>query len=215
MSGAPENLASAADAQHNLRFGPVGDALHVVIDLQRLFVEDSEWKVSGIPAILPAVGRLLDHAPNTAAYARFIPPPSAELAHGIWRDYYRHWNSVTTDQLAPGLLEVLPALAHRAPTSPILDKSGYSVFSSPAFRPLIAARGITTLILSGVETDVCVLATVMEAVDLGLRVIIAQDGVVSGSPEGHAAAMTILRIRFDQQVEIVPVDRIIASWATP
>jgi len=213
MTGAPEFLVPADTASKDLLFGPVKNALHVVIDLQRLFAEDSAWTVTGISTILPVVERLLDHAPESAACARFIPPPSADLARGMWRDYYRYWNSVTTDQLAPGFLDVLPLVANRAPTAPILNKPGYSVFSSPAFRPLIDARDITTLILSGVETDVCVLATVMEAVDLGLRVIVAEDAVVSGSPEGHAAALMILKERFDRQVEIVSADQIIAAWS--
>ena len=41
-------------------------------------------------------------------------------------------------------------------------------------------------IVSGSETDVCVLATVLDAVDMGYRVIIARDAVCSSSDEGQA-----------------------------
>ncbi|WP_099826053.1 cysteine hydrolase family protein [Oceaniglobus indicus] len=196
-----------------LPFGRVSDALHVVIDVQNLFFQPTAWQVTSIPAILPPILSLLTHAPDTAAFARFIPPASAATAPGMWRGYYRHWDSVTRDRLDPGQLDVLPDLTDVAPAAPMLDKPGYSVFSCPAFRPLLRQRGITTLILSGVETDVCVLSTVMEAVDIGLRVIIAADAVTGGSPEGHDAALSILRTRFDQQVEIASASAIISAWS--
>ena len=41
------------------------------------------------------------------------------------------------------------------------------------------------LIVSGSETDVCVLATVLDAVDIGYRVIVVRDAVCNSSDEGH------------------------------
>ena len=38
---------------------------------------------------------------------------------------------------------------------------------------------------SGSETDVCVLATVLDAVDIGYRVIVVRDAICSSSDEGH------------------------------
>ena len=62
------------------------------------------------------------------------------------------------------------------------------------------------------ETDVCVLSTVMEAMDLGLRVVLAIDAIGSSSAGCHNAALQILHERFDEQIELAPVDDIIASW---
>jgi nicotinamidase-related amidase len=42
----------------------------------------------------------------------------------------------------------------------------------------VAARDV---ILTGVETDVCVLATAIEAMEAGLRVILASDALTSSS----------------------------------
>lgn len=204
-----------AASQTALPFGSIKRALHVVIDIQHLFTDATQWQVPGIAAVLRPVKRLVRHRPDMTAFARFITPARPEEAQGSWQGYYRHWSSVTGENLAPGLLDILPELTQAAPCAPILDKAGYSVFSSAAFRPLLATRGIGTLILSGVETDVCVLSTVMEAVDLGLRVIVARDAVTSGSDEGHRAALDIMKLRFDRQVEIADSAQIIENWTAP
>ncbi len=213
-SSAPGASDNAGIVGMGLRFGPVRAALHVVIDIQRLFAEPTAWHCSAIPGLLPAIASLLAHRPDAAAFARFIPAANAADAAGLWRGYYEHWDSVTTDRLAPGMLDVLPVLTDLAPTAPMLDKSGYSVFSADAFAPLLGARQTDTLILSGVETDVCLLSTVFEAVDRGLRVIVVADAVASSDTNGHTAALSLLARRFDQQVEIATAAEIAAAWST-
>jgi nicotinamidase-related amidase len=47
------------------------------------------------------------------------------------------------------------------------------------------------LIVTGSETDVCVLSTVMSAVDLGYRVILVRDAVCSSSDAGHEALLSL------------------------
>ncbi|MGY4466887.1 nicotinamidase-related amidase [Bradyrhizobium sp. LB9.1b] len=41
--------------------------------------------------------------------------------------------------------------------------------------------------ITGAETDVCVLSTVLGAVDLGFRVVIVKDALCSSSDVGHDA----------------------------
>jgi Isochorismatase family len=55
----------------------------------------------------------------------------------------------------------------------------------------IGNREPSSLIVSGSETDVCVLATVL-AVDIGFRVIVVRDAVCSSSDEGHDHAHAAL-----------------------
>jgi nicotinamidase-related amidase len=68
------------------------------------------------------------------------------------------------------------------------------------------------VILSGVETDVCVLATAFDAMEAGLRVILATDALTSASRSCHAKALDIVYDRFDEQIEIATVDQILAAW---
>jgi nicotinamidase-related amidase len=56
-----------------------------------------------------------------------------------------------------------------------------------------ARRHTDMLILTGAETDVCVLSTALGAIDHGYRVIITEDGVCSSSDQGHDFAARFIR----------------------
>ncbi len=196
----------------DLRFGPVTGALHLVIDMQPLFTGASPWRVDALDSILPGCTALIAHRPASTAFARFMPPQRPEDAPGQWQGYYRVWSAVTRQSLPDSQLEVLEALRHLAPQAPVFEKAGFSVFDNDAFEPFLRKRGIEALILSGIETDVCILSTALRAVDLGLRVILAEDAMTSAEPKMHEAALAILRARFDLQVEIAPVAAILDNW---
>ena len=76
----------------------------------------------------------------------------------------------------------------------------------------LAARHVGTLIITGSETDVCVLATVLEGVDRGFRVIVVEDGLCSSSDQGHDALMTLYRTRFTDQIELLELDAVLGLW---
>ena len=103
-----------------------------------------------------------------------------------------------------------PASPARAKISHIGDKPGYSALASAGIRA--AALGARDVILTGVETDVCVLATAIEAMEAGLRVILAADALTSSSLSCHAKALDILHDRFEEQIEVATVDQILAAW---
>ena len=68
------------------------------------------------------------------------------------------------------------------------------------------------LIISGSETDVCVLATVLSAVDLGYRVIVVRDAVCSSSDEGHDMLLRLYHTRFSEQIETADAETILSRW---
>jgi nicotinamidase-related amidase len=71
----------------------------------------------------------------------------------------------------------------------------HSAFGNPQLHQHLRSRQIDTLIISGSETDVCVLSSILAAVDYGYRVIIAEDAVFSSSDEGHDALIGLLNER--------------------
>ena len=52
-----------------------------------------------------------------------------------------------------------------------------SAFAEPRLIEHLRQREADALIVSGSETDVCVLATVLDAVDIGYRVIVVCDAI--------------------------------------
>ena len=65
------------------------------------------------------------------------------------------------------------------------------------------ARRHRTVIITGGETDVCVLATMLGAIDWGFRVILVTDALCSSADKTHDAMMDVYMNRFGEQVETV------------
>jgi len=197
-----------------LAFGPLGErAAHLCIDMQNLFAEDTPWKTPWMKRVLPMVARFAEAHAERTIFTRFIPVHRPEEAGGAWRRFYRRWAELTLDRIDPELLELVPQLRRLAPPATVIDKRVYSPFSEPALPSLLRERQIDTLVVTGAETDVCVLGAVMDAVDLGYRVVLARDGVCSSSDQTHDALMTLYRSRFSEQIETADTQAILAAWA--
>ena len=205
----------STNSEHEgLRFGPLSDrAMHLCIGMQRLFAAGGPWETPWLERVRPQVHRLCRARPERTVLTRFIPPYRTEQAPGTWRRFYEKWPEVTGQQLDPAFLELLPELAALVPPALVLDKPAYSPFSSKALGEMLAARQVDTLVFSGTETDVCVLAGALDGVDQGLRVIIATDAICSSKDETHDALMKLYHRRFGCQIETATTDEIVAAWA--
>lgn len=200
--------------QDGLRFGALGaETAHLCINMQNLvFRPESPWRADWAERVLPAILRLVEHAPDSTIFTRFIPPVSAEEMPGTWQRYYQHWEDLTRARIDPQLLDLTAPLQAFVPPAVVLDKPVYSSFSGRRLRELLAERRISTLVISGAETDVCVLATALGAVDLGFRVVLAVDAICSSSDATHDALVEFYRSRLSIQVELAAAEEIVTSW---
>lgn len=87
--------------------------------------------------------------------------------------------------------DIIDALAPR-PGEPVLDKPGKGAFYATDFDALLRNAGITSLIVCGVTTEVCVHTTVREANDRGFECLVIEDGCGSYFPEFHAMALRMI-----------------------
>jgi nicotinamidase-related amidase len=196
-----------------LRFGPIGrGAVHVAIDMQVVFAEHPDWGAASTMEIAPRVTRIAAHWPEQTVFTRFVPPSSLEEALGQWQAFYRRWPQIVAESGNAALFDLLPSLKAQVPPARVIDKPVYSAFEVPAFADVLHALGADTLILTGVETDVCVLATALGAIDHGLRTILVSDALASASLEGHGAALAAIYTRFDQQVELIDTETLLREW---
>lgn len=196
-----------------LTFGPIGQrARHLCIDMQRLFAPGGPWPTPWMERVLPVVASLAERYVERTIFTRFIPPRRPEDMPGTWQHYYRRWHEVTLEKLDPAMLELVPPLADLASRARVVDKPTYSAFATSDLTLLLHEQGVDTLIVTGAETDVCVLATVLGAVDRGYRVIVVTDAICSSTDEGHDALLGLYCNRFAQQIETATSATILESW---
>ena len=196
------------DAQpYPFTFDPATTAL-VIIDMQRDFVEPGGFgetlgnDVSLLQSVVPPLTEVLATARAvglTVIHTRegHVPDlsdcPPAKLNRGdptlrigapgpkgriLVRGEYGH---DIIDDLAP------------APGELVIDKPGKGSFHGTAFAAELEARGITSLVVTGVTTEVCVHTTVREANDRGYECLLAEDATESYFPEFKAATLAMIR----------------------
>jgi nicotinamidase-related amidase len=199
-----------ADGLHSYPLTP--RTVHLCVDMQRIFSGEGVWATPWMDRVLPVVAELAGRYPERTVFTRFITPNRPDDMPGMWQRYYTRWKEATREHLDPALLELLPPLAKLCPPATVINKTRYSGFAEPELFSHLQAREADGLVVTGSETDVCVLATVLGAVDLGYRVILVRDAVCSSSDEGHDALMQIYHRRYTEQIEVADASAIMARW---
>ena len=187
-------------------------SVHLCVDMQRIFSADGPWPAPWMEKVLPVVATLTGRHPGRTVFTRFIPPVRPDQMPGRWQRYYTRWQAATREFLNLDLLELMPPLAALCPPATVIDKTRYSGFAEPRLLSHLREREADALIVSGSETDVCVLATVLSAVDLGYRVIIVRDAVCSSSDEGHDMLLRLYDTRFSERIETADAETILSQW---
>jgi nicotinamidase-related amidase len=202
----------------------------LVIDMQRDFLEPGGFgaslgnDVNLLRAIIPTVRRVMDawraagglvihtregHAPDLSDC-----PPAKRL---------RGSPSLRIGDVGPMgriLIQgepghaIVPELAPRA-DEPVIDKPGKGAFHATWLQELLAARGITHLVVMGVTTEVCVQTTLREANDRGLDCLLVEDGTESYFPEFKAATLAMVRAQGGIVGWTAPSEALLSALAEP
>jgi nicotinamidase-related amidase len=187
-------------------FDPARTAL-LVIDMQRDFVESGGFgetlgnDVSQLRAVIPPLRAALAatrDAGITVIHTRegHLPDlsdcPPAKLTRGepalrigdpgpkgriLIRGEYGH---DIIDELAPADGEL------------VIDKPGKGAFYATGLDDTLRSQGITSLIVTGVTTEVCVHTTVREANDRGYECLVLSDCVGSYFPEFQRCGLAMI-----------------------
>jgi nicotinamidase-related amidase len=181
----------------------------VVIDMQHDFVDPEGWfarfgfDVAPLRAIIPTIASLLEAAraggvpvihtrQGNAPDLSDLPLVRQEqgeragnpigspgpLGYGMIRGE-RGWQII--DELAPIDGEL------------VIDKPGYSSFHGTSLDDELDARGIETLVLTGVTANVCVLSTLLSAVDLGYDTVVVSDAIAAVSDATRESVLDLVR----------------------
>ena len=187
-------------------------AVHLCVDMQRMFVEDTAWRTPWAERVLPVIVRLCEAKAERTCFTRFVPAERPGEGQGTWRRYWERWPSMTLQTLGEGMVELAVPLQRFVPPGRLLDKRVYSPWMGADFDAALRRSGVDTLVVTGAETDVCVLATVLGAIDLGYRTVVVTDALGSSSDESHDALMDLYHERFSQQVETADSAEILGAW---
>ncbi len=92
-----------------LRYGSPGEsAVHLCVDMQRMFAESTEWKMPWLKRVLPNIVAITSEHPERTVFTRFIPAKKPGHGGGMWRHYYERWASMTIDRIGPELVGLVP-----------------------------------------------------------------------------------------------------------
>lgn len=187
-------------------------AIHLCVDMQRLFAEDTAWRTPWMNRVAPKVVEICASHPDRNWFTRFIPAKSPGDGDDVWREYWRKWRSMTLEQIGWDMVDLIEDLQPYAARGRVFDKRVYSPWLGPDLAAAIREEEIDTLIITGAETDVCVLATVLGGVDRGLRIIVVTDALCSSSDESHDALIGLYARRYSAQIETVDTAALLAGW---
>ena len=179
--------------------------------MQQIFLEPGPWYTEAGLALLPKIEQLVCARNLPTIFTKFITPSTTSEAIGSWKTYYEFWHQVTKEEAGGKWLALHTSLQKFAHSENTFEKTTYDAFASGSFRSSIEKANPSALVFSGIETDVCVLATVLTAVDLGYRTIIAKDAVTSSDLDSHNACFEFLFPRYSQQIEIATVAAILSA----
>ncbi len=118
---------------------------------------------------------------------------------------------MTGEHLHEELLRLQPSLQVFVPPARVFDKMTYSPWVDGRLAVQLRSENVDTVAVTGGETDVCVLATVLGAIDLGFHVIVLRDAVCSGTDETHDAAIDLLGARFSAQLEMMTTEEFLSA----
>ncbi|MGO4175883.1 cysteine hydrolase family protein [Bosea sp. TAF32] len=200
-------------AAHGLVHGALGEnCIHLCVDMQRLFGPGYPWAFPWLEKVLPPIEAIAGSHPDRTLFTRFIPVERPGQGRGTWRRYYERWSEVTLESVGPDAVRLHPALERYTPPAIVLDKWVYSPWTEGILDQFVCAKRVDTAIITGGETDVCVLATVLGAVDRGLRVVLVTDALCSSADSTHDALMELYLNRFSEQIEASSAAEVLANW---
>jgi nicotinamidase-related amidase len=199
-------------ADHLLPYPLTSKTVHLCVDMQRIFSADGPWPTPWMGRVLPVIEEIVRSHPERTVFSRFLTPADAGEMPGMWQRYYTRWRIVTRGCIDPELLELMPELRRYSPPATVIDRTRYSAFFGSTLLQHLLEREADGLVVTGAETDVCVLATVLSAVDLGYRVILVRDALCSSSDAGHDALMTMYHTRFSEQIETSDAETVLRNW---
>jgi maleamate amidohydrolase len=171
----------------------------VVIDLNYGFTDPESPLHCDADSAVEATARLLEAARAGGCPVAFTTIAYDEAGKRVARAFIAK---------APALAALTPGSrwaqidARIAPRDdePVLLKLFASAFFGTALQPMLTAAGCDTLVVAGASTSGCVRATVVDALQHGLAVIVPREAVADRAKSAHEASLTDIDAKYGDVV---------------
>lgn len=155
----------------------------IVIDMQRAFRQAGEWHIPGYDEAARTIAALAASGLEPLL-TRFVPDPAEK---GSWSSYYDRWQCMRLDPSDPIWNIDLPDVqVHGSIDLPTFSKWG------TALADRIPAGD--EMVLTGVATDCCILATALGAADAGRYVTVVEDACAGQSDAARDQALNLMEL---------------------
>ncbi|HKA61782.1 MAG TPA: isochorismatase family cysteine hydrolase [Methylomirabilota bacterium] len=196
----------------------------LVVDMQRAFVD--EGQAMEVPPARDAVPRIQEllaifrEKGLPVVFTEFTYSPAAPLLVGELHPEHRPaasgarvgFGHPSSSCLAgEGNVHVIAELAPRADEL-VVSKHYYDGFNGSVLDGALRARGVTTLVVTGTMTDICVLATVVGGFNREYRMVVVEDAVATLWPEIQRATLDIIRRAYARVISAKEVADEMARW---
>ena len=200
-------------------FAPAETAL-LIVDVQNDFVADRGWvgraggdmralqqAVDGVNRLIAGAretgvhvfyitvehGEQVDNGPYQARYERRGMKPDATICHT------GTWGAALYEGLTPPVAGDVRLVKH-----------GYDAFAISDLTVELGRRGVRSVIVTGVVTELCVRSTAMSAFENGFFPIVPREATASDEPDvAHEALQSLDR----WYAEITSVDEVLHRWS--
>jgi nicotinamidase-related amidase len=209
----PTMIASLRD-----QIDPAHTAI-LLIDMQKDLVYDgflcdqAGRDLTATRSVIPTMKRLLEAARSSGTlvcHVGFWTLPEHGSDSGPWLAQRRR-STYSSDVLCIADTEGAEFIDELAPAPGelIIHKHRYSAFKGTDLDMTLRARGIKTVITTGVSTNVCIESTLRDAFETGYYVCIPSDATASWDMSLHAATLQTVTHRFGL---VTTTDEIESLW---
>jgi nicotinamidase-related amidase len=196
----------------------------LVVDMQRGFVLSGEaMAVDQARAIVPTIRGLVDlfRAKRLpVGFTEFVYSPEVPLLVGELHPEHKpapHGAPRGPGMPSSACLEGTPSAEtveelRPRPGELVVRKRWYDGFAGTPLDGALRARSITSLVITGTMTDICVLATVIGAFNREYRVTVVEDGVATLWPEIQRATLDIIGRAYGRVTPAKDVADTVSAW---
>ncbi|MFQ5826048.1 MAG: cysteine hydrolase family protein [Dehalococcoidia bacterium] len=208
-------MAEGVFASLREKIDPAHSAV-VVVDMQNDFcvaggvLDQHGFDLSPMQSMIPRLKDFLEQARKRGLRIIFIrtekgeediTPPTRELMRRKGRKRFAcragTWGAEFVEGIRPGEDEL------------VVEKKRYSAFVGTDLETRLRERGIQTLVMTGVATNVCVDSTAREAFFRDFHVVFASDLSATDDPVLHQATLTNIEKHFGQ---VVSAQELLREW---